>query len=179
MMPSSAALMVLLIAAVPLLTALPSPATPRAINEINKEISRRTADHAQTEPPETEPISVDRVITLMSDTGWKIQILAAVLIIGQAIVIVALLLQARRRRLAERTLLDRQEDLHTNQARYELATTAGAVGVWDWNFETNELFVDPVLKQLLGFEDGEISTRPDDWGGRVHPDDISVAAAGV
>ena len=177
-MPCIVTLMVLAISAVPLPTAQPSTTT-RAINEINEEISGRTADHAQTDPSEADPISVDRRITLMSETGWKIQILAAVLIIGQAIVIVALLLQARRRRLAQRTLLDRQEDLRSNQARYALATTAGAVGVWDWNFETNELFIDPVLKQLLGFEDGEISTRPDDWGGRVHPDDVSAAAAGI
>ena len=56
--------------------------------------------------------------------------------------------------------------------RYALASAAGAVGVWDWNFETNELFVDPGLKALLGFEDHEICRRPEDWGSRVHPADL-------
>ena len=74
----------------------------------------------------------------------------------------------------------RAEDaLRESQQRYSLATAAGAVGVWDWNFETNELFVDPGLKSLLGFDDGEISNRPDDWGSRVHPQDAPAAAAGI
>ena len=34
---------------------------------------------------------------------------------------------------------------------------AGAVGVWDWNFETNELYVDPDLKAILGFDDGRFN----------------------
>jgi len=49
--------------------------------------------------------------------------------------------------------------------------------VWDWNFETNELFVDPGLKFLLGFEDAEITNRPEDWGSRVDPRDIPAATA--
>ena len=47
-----------------------------------------------------------------------------------------------------------------SQQRYSLASAAGAVGVWDWNFETNELFIDSRLKSILGFDDAEISTRP-------------------
>ena len=55
----------------------------------------------------------------------------------------------------------RAEDaLRESQQRYALATAAGAVGVWDWNFETNELYVDPTLKSILGFDDAEISDAP-------------------
>ena len=64
-----------------------------------------------------------------------------------------------------------------SQQRLTMATAAGALGVWDWNFEDQRLFVDPGLKSLLGFEDAEISTRPDDWGSRVHPLDVPAAAA--
>jgi PAS domain S-box-containing protein len=67
--------------------------------------------------------------------------------------------------------------LRESAQRYALATTAGAVGVWDWNFETNELYVDPRLKSLLGFEDAEISNRPEDWGSRVHPQDLPASTA--
>ena len=69
--------------------------------------------------------------------------------------------------------------LDESAQRYRLASTAGAVGVWDWNFDANELYVDPGLKALLGFEDAEISNRPDDWGSRVHPADLAVSAARV
>ena len=70
-----------------------------------------------------------------------------------------------------------EEALRESQQRLTMATAAGALGVWDWNFVTNELFVDRKLKSLLGFDDAEISTRPDDWGSRVHPEDLSSAAA--
>jgi PAS domain S-box-containing protein len=100
-------------------------------------------------------------------------IIGAIGLVGvQTALIGTLLFQRARRRRVETALVDSQQ-------RYTLASAAGAVGVWDWNFETDELFVDPGLKSLLGFDDREISTRPDDWGSRVHPDDLAVAAAGV
>ena len=67
--------------------------------------------------------------------------------------------------------------LREGQNRYALATAAGGVGVWDWNLETNEIFVDPSLKALLGFEDGEIRNHLDDWGRRVHPEDVPAVMA--
>jgi PAS domain S-box-containing protein len=45
------------------------------------------------------------------------------------------------------------------------------VGVWDWNLETNEIYVDPNLKAMLGYADHEIRNHLDDWGKHVHPDD--------
>jgi len=72
-----------------------------------------------------------------------------------------------------------EDALRESQERYAMASAAGAVGVWDWNFETNELFVDARLKSLLGFDEAEISTRPDDWGSRVHPEDLPSAAVAV
>ena len=71
-------------------------------------------------------------------------------VLGQSILIAGLLVQRHRRRKAERALSDRQEELHQSQRRYTLATAAGAVGVWDWNFDTNQLFVDPGLKAHPG-----------------------------
>ena len=72
-----------------------------------------------------------------------------------------------------------EDALRESQQRYSMATTAGALGVWDWNFATNELYVDATLKSLLGFADAEITSRPDDWGSRVHPQDLPAAAAQV
>ena len=61
-----------------------------------------------------------------------------------------------------------------SEQRYALATGAGRAGVWDWNLETNEMYVDPRLKALLGFENHEIANRLEDWGERVHPEDRSL-----
>ena len=66
-------------------------------------------------------------------------------------------------------------DSEISDQRYRRAAAAGGVGVWDWNLATGEIFVDPILKQMLGYEDHEIRNHLDDWGRLVHPDD----AAGV
>jgi PAS domain S-box-containing protein len=67
--------------------------------------------------------------------------------------------------------------LRQSQQRYALATAAGGVGAWDWNLETNEVYVDPSLKAVLGFEDSEIRNHLDDWEGRIHPDDAPSVMA--
>nr|MBN2278649.1 PAS domain S-box protein [candidate division Zixibacteria bacterium] len=62
--------------------------------------------------------------------------------------------------------------LRESEKRYELATNAGHVGVWDWNLETNEIYIDPKLKAMLGYADYEIKNHLDDWVKYVHPEDI-------
>ncbi|ACF13942.1 multi-sensor signal transduction histidine kinase [Chloroherpeton thalassium ATCC 35110] len=64
-----------------------------------------------------------------------------------------------------------KENNNENKLRYELATGAGKVGVWDWNLETNEFYVDPHLKGMLGYEDHEIPNIVDKWSELVHPED--------
>jgi PAS domain S-box-containing protein len=70
-----------------------------------------------------------------------------------------------------------EEALRESERRYTMATNAGAVGVWDWNLQTNEMFVDPKLKSMLGYEDHEIRNHIDDWGRHVHPDDADLVMA--
>ena len=55
--------------------------------------------------------------------------------------------------------------------RYTQATTAARVGVMDWNLRTNQLYVDPNLKMLLGYSDEEIPDDLDAWLALIHPDD--------
>ena len=70
-----------------------------------------------------------------------------------------------------------EDALRESQQRYTLATAAGAVGVWDWNFETNEIYVDPTLKSILGFEDAGITIRAEDWGSMIHLEDVPTVTA--
>ncbi|MEG4071752.1 PAS domain S-box protein [Microcoleus sp. Pol14C2] len=61
---------------------------------------------------------------------------------------------------------------------YEMAVSAGKVGVWDWNLETDEIYIAPSLKALLGYQDAEIPNRMENWASHVHPDDrVTVAQA--
>jgi PAS domain S-box-containing protein len=85
---------------------------------------------------------------------------ALTLVILQSMMIASLVIQRARRRETE--------------ARYALATQAGGVGVWDWNLETNAMYIDPMLKSILGYAGAEIPNRVDDWARHVHPDDKSL-----
>lgn len=62
-----------------------------------------------------------------------------------------------------------EEELRESETRYSVATASGSVGLWDWDLATDEIYVDPVLKHLLGYEDDEIRNHIDDWGSLVHP----------
>ena len=62
---------------------------------------------------------------------------------------------------------------------YDLAVSAGKVGVWDWNLETDEIYIDPSLKALLGYEDAEIPNRAENWMSLIHPDDLIAVGAAV
>lgn len=64
--------------------------------------------------------------------------------------------------------------LRDSQRRYLLASSAGRAGVWDWNLETDDIYVDPVLKNILGYEDHEIANTVEDWSRLVHEDDVGL-----
>ncbi|NJO80422.1 MAG: PAS domain-containing protein [Cyanobacteria bacterium RM1_2_2] len=61
--------------------------------------------------------------------------------------------------------------LQESEIRYTLATRAAKVGVWDWNLQTGELYLDPNLKAMLGYQDAEIPNDLTIWASYVHPDD--------
>src|SRR6187549_2432879 len=95
---------------------------------------------------------------------WTLLIVGAAVLVVQSGFITALLIQRAHRLRAERVLRE-------NQDRYVTAAAAGAVGVWDWNFETNEIYVDPTLKSILGLDGGDAAMKVDDWGSRIQPQD--------
>jgi len=58
-----------------------------------------------------------------------------------------------------------------SEDRYRRAAAAGGVGIWDWDLLTGEVYIDPVLKEMLGYADGELPSHQDVWDRLVHPDD--------
>ena len=85
-------------------------------------------------------------------------------LIAMALPLIVLSALLSERRTAE-------EALRNGHTRYGLATFAGSVGVWDWNLVSDDIYVDPSLKQLLGYADHEIPNHLDQWSLRVHADD--------
>lgn len=62
-----------------------------------------------------------------------------------------------------------RQSLQIQQDRYERATEAAQVGVWEWNLLTGEVYFAPNLERMLGCKDGEHITHIDQWYERLEP----------
>jgi PAS domain S-box-containing protein len=63
--------------------------------------------------------------------------------------------------------------LRSSEERLQLALEASALGIWDWNLVTGEMYFDRQWKQMLGYEPEEIENSYQSWERLVHPEDIS------
>jgi diguanylate cyclase (GGDEF)-like protein/PAS domain S-box-containing protein len=63
------------------------------------------------------------------------------------------------------------------ESKYQQATRACSIGVWDWDLQTNEIYLDPLLKEMLGYQDEEIRNHIDDWVQYVYPEDMPEVMA--
>jgi PAS domain S-box-containing protein len=72
-----------------------------------------------------------------------------------------------------------EQALRLSRERYALAVNAGKVGVWDWDLESGHIYLDPLLKALLGFEESEIPNKIEAWVCHVHPDDRERVMVGA
>jgi PAS domain S-box-containing protein len=64
-----------------------------------------------------------------------------------------------------------------SEARYERAARAGKVGVWDFDVRTGELYLSPLLRELLGYSIEELPNSMEAWCHIVHPDDVAPMIA--
>ncbi len=64
--------------------------------------------------------------------------------------------------------------LRDSEERYSLAARGANDGIWDWDLVTNRVYYSARWKQLLGYADDAISVSPDEWLGRIHPDDVKT-----
>ena len=62
--------------------------------------------------------------------------------------------------------------LRDSAERYALAAEGANDGLWDWNLKTNLIYFSPRWKLMLGLEEAEIGSSPEDWFHLVHPEDI-------
>lgn len=69
--------------------------------------------------------------------------------------------------------------LQKSEERFALAMQGATDGLWDWNLETNDLYLSPRWKEILGYADHEIPHHLDEWSKRLHPDDLEQAIAGA
>ena len=63
------------------------------------------------------------------------------------------------------------DQLKVSEERLQLAIRGINEGIWDWNIRTNELYLSPTWKKLLGFEDHELPNEFETFESRLHPED--------
>jgi diguanylate cyclase (GGDEF)-like protein/PAS domain S-box-containing protein len=80
------------------------------------------------------------------------------------------LLRALEREAAERKRLE--EALKESESRYDLASRAANDGLWDWNLQSDEISFSARWKSMLGYSEDDSVAGPDEWFGRVHPEDL-------
>ena len=64
-----------------------------------------------------------------------------------------------------------QEGLKESEERYALAARGANDGLWDWNLSTNVVYFSDRWKAMLGFQEGELTDKPEEWFDRIHSAD--------
>jgi len=72
-----------------------------------------------------------------------------------------------------------EELLRQSAARTSRIVRAAALGLWEWNLLTDEVYFSPEWKGQLGYADDEFANRFDEWQKRVHPEDRPRVLAAV
>lgn len=72
-----------------------------------------------------------------------------------------------------------EEALQESQERYALAMQGANDGLWDWDLRSNQIYFSPRWKSMLGYEEPEIDSTPDEWFSRIHPDEIKWIEAQI
>ncbi|BAY60380.1 signal transduction histidine kinase [Calothrix brevissima NIES-22] len=72
-----------------------------------------------------------------------------------------------------------EQALRVSEDRYIRAITAGKVGIWEWNIQTNKIYIDPNLQAMLGYTEQETPKSYDHWLKFVHPDDVELVKNAV
>ncbi len=70
-----------------------------------------------------------------------------------------------------------QAALRESETRYALAARGVNDGLWDWDLRTEQLYYSPRWKAMLGYAEHEVGTDPEEWLGRVHPEDLPQVRA--
>lgn len=72
-----------------------------------------------------------------------------------------------------------EEALRESEQRYALAAEGANDGLFDWDLKTNRIYFSPRWKEMLGYGEHEVGDTPQEWFGRIHPDDRNQVEAKI
>lgn len=61
--------------------------------------------------------------------------------------------------------------LRISEERFELAVNGSNEGIWDWDVQTNRLYLSPRYGKILGYEENELPGMFTAWSRLIHPND--------
>jgi diguanylate cyclase (GGDEF)-like protein/PAS domain S-box-containing protein len=67
-----------------------------------------------------------------------------------------------------------EEALRRSEDRYALAASGANDGLWDWDLVRKEVYFSPRWRAMVGLPSTAACGHPEDWFGRVHPDDLAA-----
>lgn len=76
----------------------------------------------------------------------------------------------------EQALLDRDQlysNLVESEERWKFALEGSNQGIWDLDVKLDHIFLSPRCKEMLGYQEEQISTDMREWLRLIHPDDLS------
>src|SRR5262249_40315389 len=66
-----------------------------------------------------------------------------------------------------------------SEERYMLAVSGSNDGIWDWNLRGNSIFFSGRWKSMLGYDEDEIGSSPEEWFKRIHVEDRGQVEAKI
>lgn len=111
-----------------------------------------------------------REAVLAAAKGWDLVTWHGVVLIAAA-AIGGAFLAASWSRVLERVVRTRTAELSEARNRYALAARGANDGLWDWNLDSGVITFSPRWQSMLGLAEDEAGSEPEEWFGRVHPDD--------
>ena len=72
-----------------------------------------------------------------------------------------------------------EDALRISEERWKLAVECSRDGIWDHNIATGHVFYSGRWKEILGYDEDELSADISEWRTRIHPDDLPIVIAAV
>jgi len=87
-------------------------------------------------------------------------------------VILAIIEDITSVRQAEDALLRNAQQLLERDTLLGLAVRGTGLAPWEWNPQTDEVYLSPEWKAQLGYADEEMANQAAEWRSRLHPDEV-------